>query len=232
MKCEYCGNVANKIIRKLYCSNCYKKLLNVGKIEKLKKLNLSDRFTSEQKSIFVGSMLGDGNLDCYKDNARYRVSRKLTDKEYLIWNANKFSNFIPKLGEREQFDERTKNTYHSIYFQTRFVAIFGKEYKKWYNGKKIIPKDLTLDFLSIAIWFCDDGNLFENCLTFSTDGFQINDVIYLKEKLNEIIPIFNIYRHKENFTIRTYKGKDMLELIKEYIPISMNRKINNVVFSQ
>jgi hypothetical protein len=56
------------------------------------------------------------------------------------------------------FDNRTAKTYHNTKMQTHRTELFEEQYQRWYpNGKKIVPQDVALTPLSLAIWFADDG---------------------------------------------------------------------------
>lgn len=124
-------------------------------------------FSNEQKEILDGLMLGDGNLSiggkCI--NARLRINRSFEDYEYSNWILEVFKIFCTKksLGIKTVFDGRYNKNYKSIYFYTKRNYLFTEYFNRWYkNGNKILPKNLKLTSLVIAIWFADDGTIYEN----------------------------------------------------------------------
>lgn len=228
--------------RSLYCFTCYARLLRQGKINKLDKPTFPNAFSSEQNNIIVGSMLGDGCIFKYKPTHKpyFCVVRKSSDDQYLIWEYEKLKEFClsgPKY--RTTFDKRTNQDYHSVKFMTRRIDLFDEYYNSWYlDGKKIVPLNLKLSPLSLAIWFCDDGCVspsnspWRMRIKLSTHGFENNDVEFLQSLLQK--------RYKEKFpliketnnvgTLHTFiTGSDnatraLLSEIDPVFPVSMIRK--------
>lgn len=221
-----------------YCSACYARLINQGKIQTLPIDPFPIALTDTQKSVLTGLMLGDGCL--YRrektHNPYLTVCRSSVDKNYLLWQYYLFAEFCKrKPVDYTIYDNRTKMNYHGCKFTTRRIPLFNEWYDKWYpNGKKTIPDDLQLDPLSLAIWFCDDGHIKNTCskwrfrLKLSTDGFSENDV----EKLISILEkrynyIFNKYKNGDHFRIDV-SGDAARAFVREIdptIPEVMSRKI-------
>ena len=117
-----------------------------------------------QAEVLEGLMLGDGHLEMHKDGVTpsLKITRSLADLEYQKWLADVFSNFISVNGMREgnYFDERTQKEYHSIRLATRTSNAFEEAYKRWYpHGTKVVPVDLTLSPVIVAVWLADDGSI-------------------------------------------------------------------------
>lgn len=199
--------------------------------------------TSLQKEILNGLMLGDGGLEKHKNcmNPSLRITRVYTDLEYLLYNAEVFQNYLTSKSITEcyeTYDKRTGKKYFSSRLRTKCSEDFLPFYKKWYpEGKKIIPKDLELTPLTIAIWIADDGHISnpgqrKNLLNlkFSTHGFSEDEVYFLstllKTRYNFIFPVYNDsgkYVIRLNHSDRT---KKVLQDIDPIFPESMNRKSN------
>jgi len=203
-------------------------------------------FTEAQQQWFDGSMLGDGSLELSSKsrNARYKVERWGTDREYLLLEHNIFKEFCSKESIREcqKHDSRTGIFYDSIYFRTLTNDIFTEHHKKWYpEGIKLVPKDLKLNKQLLCSWLMDDGhielygikkNLVK--LTFATDDFTKEDVEFLCSLLSEryngcyFSPIKNglAKNGRQRYVIKASNSAtiELIRDIQELIPECMNRK--------
>lgn len=126
-------------------------------------------------------------------------------------------------------------------FYTKRSLDFTKFRKLWYpDGKKIIPKDLDISPLSLAIWFCNDGCLIvtkqSTCIKIATNGFSKSDVEFLQRNLKDKYDL-NIKLCRELNKAKTefqyfLKITSLFEIFKfmmliiKYFPDSMNRKLD------
>lgn len=168
-------------------------------------------FTEVQKQVILGSLLGDGSLSSikldYKDpsgrtkaiNSRFTEKHCIEQLEYLSWKASILRNFC--ITVPNELNKR-------LDFQTCSNKLFTNLEKIWYkrdeNGKyildkkgwriKIVPKDLVLTPLIVAIWYLDDGTL---CYKSSqkeksrrtvlyTYDFSKEECLFLADKLKEL----------------------------------------------
>jgi len=148
-------------------------------------------------------LLGDGCLHkIYHNHPNSYFGKKQCKKykKYLDWHFDELSPFNKPL--REEYSEekliakggliveRQKvPKYLSAYvFRTCSHPIFTEMRKEWYpQEKKIIPSNLKLTPLSIAVWFCDDGN---NCFQnrearIATQSFAIEEADFLCQLLEK-----------------------------------------------
>lgn len=147
------------------------------------------------EQILDGLMLGDGTLEPYKaTSARLAVRRQVKHEEYnrwilsvtkenLVWSAPKYHHSQTLLDGRV-----VQGRQHCIRTQRmRGLAVWRQ---RWYpSGVKIVPRDLLLTPLTMAVWLMDDGALgFSKqrsggkvCpkITFHTNGFEREDVEFL-----------------------------------------------------
>lgn len=186
--------------------------------------------TDVQKQILEGHLLGDGYLTLPKrgKNALFAVKRSRKDEEYLLWTAYNFPNFICSKGilYSEQFHKKNQKKYYFIQFASMQLPIFTEYHKKWYpKGNKIVPRDLVLTPLTIAVWFCDDGCLCRAgknnlSLEFSTRGFDYNDVVFLQENLVNLygnnIRITEVIENQ--FVIKCSKNQTIYNILDGIIP--------------
>lgn len=133
--------------------------------------------TKRQQEILNGLMLGDGNITKRGNgNGRLRVNRSIKDRNYSEWIAKEFFEYCSNrcLADRTITDTRHNKTYERTEFSTRCDPVFTKEYFRWYNSIKIIPDDLLLTPLTLAIWFSDDGSISKRYKNGATAGFEIS----------------------------------------------------------
>ncbi len=201
-----------------------------------------EALTKEQHEILIGGLLGDFCLFQQKSaiNPLLVVGRSSKDLDYLKYEFEIFKEYC-----KQGITHHTKTIkgYDKIYqiarFRTRSLPIFLPYKEKWYpNGKKIIPRDIELTPLTLAIWFCDDG-----CLTFKTNrsggkdeamilkfashGFSEDDNIFLVSLLEkETNEKFYTYKYKNGTYIKGYTAaaKAFIKLTEAVLPNSMSRK--------
>ena len=113
--------------------------------------------TQLQKSIVIGSVLGDGYLRIAprRSNAFLEINHSLNQKEYVDWKYEMLKNICaspPKV-------RRSNGERKAYRFYTRQSSELTRIYNLFYrNGQKIIPPDLILDPIILAVWFMDDGS--------------------------------------------------------------------------
>lgn len=98
-------------------------------------------------------------------------------------------------------------------YVTRSHPKFTELGKKWYTISdddrliKVIPKDLTLDPLSLCIWYMDDGTKEKgkNRCRIATNGFKDEEVLFLRDRL-----MFDL--GLESKVIHNVKCEPMLEI--------------------
>lgn len=195
-------------------------------------------------------MLGDGHIgryyfndECSKTNKNSKLCllHSLVQKEYLLYKVNLLSNYgckmriaeYPPKGAKMK-DGRIITNNGTITADSIQNVYFNQIRDYWYpDGIKIVPEDLELNALSIAIWYMDDGskNSKSNNCYFATDGFSIKDVEVLQ---NILLKQFNIestiqlqkYRNNQpRLYIRKRSFIILQELIKDYICPSMLYKL-------
>jgi hypothetical protein len=231
--CKRCNRDAVPV-REFYCRNCASTLVTSGELEKIQIDNTAKELTKTQQDTLSGLMLGDGCLYRRKEthNPYLVVVRKQDDRDYLKDNYEVFKEFCKRgVIDGSLFDKRTNNTTYFSKFSTRRCGVFKSYYEKWYpNGKKIVPDDIELNPLTLAIWFCDDGYMrFSSSgkirIQLSTDGFDEKYVVLLKNMLEKRYN--KEFTITSNFRLNAYdeSASIFLKEIEKYIPNSMVRKI-------
>lgn len=146
----------------------------------------------KQHHLIIGSLLGDGHLRRKKEthNSYLSIKRCLSDLDYLKEEYNILKDLCSSgIKQRSTFDKRTNKVYSSCEFSSKSLIDLNSYYNIWYKNKiKVVPNNLELNDLSIAIWFFDDGNLaYKNNRfygSFATNSFTKDEVYYLKSLLD------------------------------------------------
>jgi hypothetical protein len=196
-----------------------------------------------QQQILYGHLLGDGSMSpsIHAQNASLRIERTARDREYLEWTASYFKELLSPAGITESIKSRHDKEYPCIRFGTRSLPVFNQYYDQWYpEGKKIVPKDLILTPLIIAVWLADDGCVASRKreinhsptleVTFATHGFIYDDVVFLweqlKQKYGEYIYIQGHREHK--YMISISHNQTARLLLRDITPVfpDLSRKSN------
>lgn len=202
----------------------------------MEKLHIMCNLFERQLQIIDGLMLGDGTLERRKPthNASLKVHRCLRDISYRNWLAKELSSLLtPKsCYENEIFDKRTNRKYYHASFRSKCCPCLTPIYDRWYpNGIKSIPSDLKLNPLTLAVWFADDGSLYNPTnyaldIKFATHGFTAADAERLKDILQDYTRReFRVYYEKGQPTIRGFSdaSRAVLRIIDDVFP-SLDRK--------
>lgn len=197
--------------------------------------------TQIQHEVLIGSMLGDGCLNIKKEYATPRlvIDRGIDDLPYLQWEYDIFKNLCrdKAITIGTHYNKITNKKYPYCELESRCIPAFSQYKKDWYPiKKKVVPNNITLSPLSIAVWLCDDGWVglcgdSLNCikLTFCTDGFTKDEVYYLKSLLDDRYNVcFTISKQKDKNQYRIngsdYQSRPLLQDIDSVFPVSMSRK--------
>ena len=203
-------------------------------------------FSYSQKSLLIGSLLGDGSITIGKDcvNARFVERHGERQKDYLLWKRESLKPFtkskvtITNAG-RHEISGVICNVSKSYMFSTISHPYLTKLRNIFYNNnKKIVPYNLynMMDNLSLAIWLCDDGcftfnkkhgiyrlDLHTECFTYKENVFICREV--LSKFFNAPFRINNRMYESGKAYYLCLSGKNKLEKIinqiKDFIPDCM-----------
>lgn len=181
-----------------------------------------------QKSILIGSLLGDGNLRLAegKTNALFEVNHSIKQKLYVDWKYNQLRPFIltaPKA--------RSCNGKRIAYrFTTRSLPVFTSLYREFYRDSiKVIPCNLTLTPLALAVWFMDDGSKSRSSIYLNTQQFNIEEQIRLLQLLKKQFNLSGaLNKDKKYFRIRITSSSTALfkEIVRPYVIKIFNYKLD------
>ena len=190
--------------------------------------NTVGSLTQLQKSIIIGSLLGDGYLRIFpgRKNALLEINHSLKAKYYVDW---KYSALESISGSKPKI--RKGNGKRMAYrFYTKQLPELTVLLRAFYqNGKKIIPDDLILNPIILAEWFMDDGSKC-NATNFylNTQQYSLEDQNKLKVKLKLLGLEVKLNKDKIYWRLRfsTSSLPKLRELISDKIIPSMKYKID------
>lgn len=177
-------------------------------------------FTPTQLSIITGSLLGDGNLSKIRSkngNSYFSKPQKSERRPYLEWHFDELSPFSSNLGDYK--NKCQGKVYDRSQIATIAHPLFTDLRSIWYpSGKKIVPRNIELTPLAIAIWFFDDGSnhLDSRMCKFHTCAFERSDVNFLVDKLSEF-GIDSYAARLNEIHVRADSYKTLIDLISPFM---------------
>lgn len=182
--------------------------------------------TWEQKSLIVGCILGDGHLRKLegRKDAFLEINHSLKAKEYIDWKYQILKEICQSSPKKRKIDEKRIG----YRFFTREHPQLTKLWLRFYRGKKkVVPKDLQLNGLILAVWLMDDGSFSKGNLYLNTQKFSFKDQRRLLHFLRKIGIKARMNKDKKYYRIRIKKEslERLKNLVKPYILPSMAYKL-------
>ncbi len=189
--------------------------------------NTVGSLTQLQKSLIIGSILGDGYVRIIpgRKEAFLEINHSIKAKEYVDWKYSVLMN-VCKSKPKERNTNNGRVAYRFFTKQnceiTNLLNLFYK------NGKKIIPADLELNSIILAVWFMDDGSNSRSNVYFNTQQFSLIDQKRLLHKLRQIGLKARLNKDKKYYRIRIFKESilKLNQIIDPYIIPSMKYKLS------
>lgn len=208
-------------------------------------------FNDEQKSLLMGSILGDGGLRIPKRGKNAYFYERHCEKQlpYLIWKRDKLMPFVQKKLSVHKANEHVisgvkcivQDSYKMVTVSHNHLTELWKIFYKG-NGNKVIPNSLEeyLNLFVIAVWICDDGSLVWNNIRrtyridLHTENFTYDENVLLCRLLSKyfsgrlmIIPRY--YDSGIKYYI-SFRGKTELHgfcsVLSDFVPDCMKYKFN------
>lgn len=176
-------NVSTPIIRRIL-NNHHIQLRTPSQNSKIQFANYN-KVSDSLLSMINGWLLGDGSLEGH-NQACFRLVSK--HEEYIDFAISKFKKEAFYCNKYKTYIHKTKKYYWRLTSCSTYQFKSLKE--KWYpEGRKIVPKDLSLSGDLIKCWIMDDGTLskVDGSMVLCTHGFTKKDCEFLTAKINEFI---------------------------------------------
>lgn len=201
-------------------------------------------FSTTQKSVVLGSILGDGSLikNSKSKNARLQIGHCAKQIEYLRWKKRLLDPFIktpPVLAEKPGKKViRGRECYSTGYYLMNTIShpdittYFNKYYK---NGRKRVIEEVIeeLDLLGLCVWLADDGSFSLHGSStalrgsIATCSFTTTELEILIETLKKFFS-GSIGIDKSNNSITLGKTKylhELLDMITNILPECIHYKL-------
>ncbi len=188
--------------------------------------NTVGSLTQLQRSVIIGSILGDGYLRIFpgRKNTLMEFNHSFKQKEYVDWKYSILKNIsgsVPKI--------RSNGQRIAYRFYSKQLSELTELYKMFYkNGKKIIPKNINLDPIILSAWFMDDGSKCRSVDVYlNTQQFCITDQKKLILALEKLGLKTALNKDKIYYRLRFLKSSllKLRGLLKDKIIPSMQYKI-------
>ena len=195
--------------------------------ENLQESMVARTLNSDQYQVFLGSYLGDGNVDVLPSQRyRLRIIHGEKQEEYCRWKAFMFDSNVNKI-ENNGYAKTT-----AYKFCTKLIDL-PKE-KQITKNYKTCPQWILddLDYRGLAIWWMDDGSLSKSSFygSLSTCSFDEETHIRFIEKFKKM-DIECSYRPDGHGYLSIYFNKkgiySLLSKIREYLHESLRYKFFN-----
>jgi hypothetical protein len=187
--------------------------------------NTVGSLTQEQKSVVIGSLLGDGYLRMFsgRKDAILEINHSIREKDYVDWKAKILGDLVKTLPKA-----RKCNGGRIAYrFSTRSHPELTKLYRQFYtSGRKEVP-EIEIDRIALSIWFMDDGSK-------ERTGYYLNSQRFSAESQSKLLARLRAYgisaslnRDKQYWRIRITKegAKKFREVVEPYIHPRMRYKL-------
>jgi len=183
--------------------------------------------TQTQRSIIIGSLLGDGYLRIVpgRKDALLEVNHAYSQKEYVDWKYKMLENLC-KSAPKMRKGNGSRVAYR---FTTRQNVELSELFRLFYkNNKKVIPTNIKLDPAMLAVWYMDDGSFCRaSDVYLNTQQFSADDQSRCQEMLLEMGIESMQNRDKEYTRLRFKKSslEKLWSIITPYIIPSMTYKL-------
>lgn len=135
-------------------------------------------FSSRERELIVGSLLGDGTLLKTTSGYCFRIHHGYRQRSLVDWKYGELARFVrtpPRLSG------------NGYYFRTVTHPILADFRESFYTGnRKIVPIKLlesNLTELGLAVWIMDDGAAEGKQLRLNTQGFSTAEAEELRRLL-------------------------------------------------
>ncbi len=170
----------------------------------LRKQKASLVMTDRQKQILVGMLLGDAHLERQAGalTARLKIEHSMAQKAYVNWKYVEWRDWVRTPPKARVRHNRLGTSSTNVGFTTLSHVEFERFRLAFYRDRrKVIPEDLGLTSLSMAVWFMDDGSRKSSqCrgLYLNTQSFTESEVMLLQEVMRRDVGVRTTVRKQRD----------------------------------
>jgi hypothetical protein len=190
--------------------------------------------SERQKKILNGMLLGDAHLERQSGalSARLKIEHSVAQSAYVDWKFEEWRDWVSTPPKERIRRNRLGTTSMNVGFTTlSHVELEGFRSRFYENRRKVVPQDLELSALSMAVWFMDDGSRKSNqCrgLYLNTQGFTDSEVNFLRVVIRRDIGVETSVRQQRDglqIYIPSSSVTDVIEYMYPEILPSMRYKL-------
>jgi hypothetical protein len=148
--------------------------------------------TERQRQILVGMLLGDAHLERQRGarTARLKIEHSLRQSAYVDWKYGEWRDWVRTPPRARARRNRLGTVSRNIGFTTLSHVELEEFRMRFYRDhRKVVPVDLELTPLSMAVWFMDDGSrkssqcrgLYLNTQSFTSAEVQLLQSVILRD---------------------------------------------------
>lgn len=117
--------------------------------------------TYRQKQILDGMLLGDAHLERQRGalTARLKIEHSVAQASYVAWKYNEWRDWVRTPPRERERRNRLGTISTNVGFTTlSHIELESFRQRYYRDHRKVVPQDLALTPLSLAVWFMDDGS--------------------------------------------------------------------------
>ena len=197
------------------------------------------KLSRKQRSIIVGTLLGDGHFETQNKGKTYRLKIEHSSKQsfYTDWLYDQFLQWVntPPKTKPKLLGNKCLQNYG---FQTLSVGQFRFYANQFYDkGIKHVPRRIAkwLDPLALAVWFMDDGSSkskYHKALILNTHSFSKSDINLLRKAFEDRYSIESTIRKQSDglqILIVGINAEKFYKIIQPYMLPDFNYKFGALV---
>ncbi len=184
------------------------------------------RMTERQRQVLVGMLLGDAHLERQRGarTARLKIEHSLTQSAYVDWKYTEWRDWVRTPPRARARRNRLGTVSTNIGFTTlSHVELEEFRVRFYRDHRKVVPVDLELTHLSMAVWFMDDGSRKSSqCrgLYLNTQSFTPAEVELLQSVIQRDVGVETTVR-KQRDGLQIYVPAPSASVMNAYIADEM-----------
>ena len=130
--------------------------------------NTVGSLSDSQRSIIVGTLLGDGAMRC-KANALLEINHSVHQQAYVEWKFRHLAELV-STPPKQRIGNGGRIAYR---FVTRSLPELTPYYRLFYDGRRKVAPEVELTPLMMAVWLMDDGSKSRSALYLNTQQLDV-----------------------------------------------------------
>lgn len=200
----------------------------------LRQYKASLHMTERQRQILNGMLLGDGHLERQHGAqlARLKIEHSVAQSSYVAWKLTEWRDWVRTPPRERVRRNRLGTVSMNIGFSTLSHIELEEVRKRFYvNRRKVIPEDLGLTPLAMAVWFMDDGSRKSSQyrgVYLNTQSFTNSEVELLQSVVRRDVGVGTTVRRQSDglqIYVPSSSKREMIAFVKKEMLPSMRYKL-------